>query len=443
MKPRNYLERLSHKIDHIPHSNFIAMVVGILILNSALFLFLNAILFDPQVHWEGAQGYGKIAENLVSTGVYTANTAGPTAARPPVYPLFLAGIRALFGPTSWPQPAIYVQAVLLALCGWTAINLAMDLFKNRLAGLAVCMLFITHIHFNLEALAQRETLLYTLLLLFFFRIIYSPSQRGTSALALGTLAGLSYLTRPTGIILIFFCGLFSWQIWNHFGFKKALQQAILCAIAILTMIAPWQFYVYRNFNTFTFRPSSNAGENLYKGNTPHLVGIYPWVDVDLINPHIKEKLIQAGITGQLERDQFLKREAAHHIKENPKQFLLSALIKTGALYSPLRTPFGSGKLEIEEGRYVLHDFKFYPFFFACIPHITLLLLGGIFFGFATFKPSPEIKRFACYTGGYFLLVTLLHILTFGETRFRLPMDMLLIIMTAGWLTLRANNTPSA
>ena len=49
----------------------------------------------------GTETYALIARNLLDAGLYALDGMWPTAIRPPVYPLFLAGLMALGG-ASWP-----------------------------------------------------------------------------------------------------------------------------------------------------------------------------------------------------------------------------------------------------------------------------------------------------------------------------------------------------
>ncbi|MFQ5428677.1 MAG: ArnT family glycosyltransferase [Phycisphaerae bacterium] len=388
----------------------------------------------------GSESYSTIARNWVERGRYSLAGDTPTAYRPPAYPALLAACMWLFQ-DSWRLGALVIQLGLGVACGLLVFALLTRVFQDRLAGALGVVLYVTDICFQAEVTARRETVLFTALLLAFFYILLSGATGTRRMVLLALFAGLAYLTRPVGALLI---AVFLFALVLDSGGPRVSSRLRRVGIGITVLIftiAPWHVYVYHHFKTLTFAPTCTGGLNLYQGNNPATDVIYPYVDVDLHSPEVHALLIENGIPAEdeLAVDTFLRAEAKRYIREHPLRFLRAGAVKALALYSPVPVPLGTGQVRRRAGQVVLERFT---------PHLSkatfaftfhgLLLLGGTLFFWATRRQRGVCRndRAVAYLMGFLVLVTLLHAVTFGETRFRLPLDPLLILFAAlagaGW-----------
>ena len=70
-----------------------ALALGV----SALYLGIFAGAFGGLAHWPGSESYIRIAANVVDGKGYSLDGLYPTALRPPLYSLILAGTMELVG----------------------------------------------------------------------------------------------------------------------------------------------------------------------------------------------------------------------------------------------------------------------------------------------------------------------------------------------------------
>ncbi len=230
--------------------------------------------------WEGSHGYSMLAMTFVETGTFS------TASRPPLYPVFLAAIIRVAG-KNWLWPAILAQSGLSLICGTMLVWFCVRCLRNPLAAWLMALLYASHIHLNIENLAQRETVLFCVLfVLLLFALYRARGSRGYAAT--GAIAGLLYLTRPTGTVVLAMLMLILLYQWRRIPPRKLVGAGASLLLAFFVVTLPWNLLVLRNFGDVRLLPSSTNGENLFKGNTPALDGIYPYVDVDLYNPWIAD-----------------------------------------------------------------------------------------------------------------------------------------------------------
>lgn len=414
----------SDKFDTTTLTLVVILVLGVFQLSAVLLEYFRS---DTLIEFAGVEQYSHIAKNLIEQGLYSKDDVRPTAYRPPGYPLFLLPLIVLFG-DSFGYAAMFVQALLDIGCGLLIVFISMRVFKSKLAALLSALLFGLHYTFHWESLAQRETVLFTFLVLLFFFFLLGKKSPLIYAVLAG-LAALAYLTRPTGLLL--FPVIFVDLLFQKYQPRTLLKHSFIVLISILVIIAPWHIYLYKNFQTFSFLPSSTAGINLYHGNNPDFHNIYPYVDVDRLTPMIQALKQAGGIdANEVTVDQFLRQEAWSFIRRHPARSIQNALVKLVAFYSPVYTPLGAGELVGETGNVVIKDYKFFGFNPTRLPHlvlVTLVLLGVLLFFRKINRYTAEQKIQIFLMGCFILFVTVLQMLTVGETRYRLPLDPLLIL----------------
>lgn len=395
----------------------------------------------------GGATYQLIAENLTRHGRYSIDGIHPTGYRPPLYPLVLAGIHHLTNAHArlgGAAPAVTILAVHLALdlaCLALLLMLTHRLTRSPRAMLAAGTLFALDTAFHHETLAQRETVLYTALLLGFAVLMARRTVSLSSLMSATVVAALAWLARPTGILLvplILAMALFAGpdRAWR----LRVMRAAVVCLL-LSAVVMPWQAFLYRSFHAWVPAGATSGGLNLYQGNNPAAGVLIPYVDVDAYKPAIDDRLSAEGLPpfAELARDRRLRAEAIAYIQSDPVAFAHRAVANALALFSPVPTPLGSARLMIEDdGDVRLADLRYHasPWTFVSTAFGLTLLAGVAFALLSGRRPHPYSHNVMRVVWGYILLTTALHAVTFGETRFRLPLDPLLIAIAATAIPLR-------
>ncbi|HVA65697.1 MAG TPA: glycosyltransferase family 39 protein [Elusimicrobiota bacterium] len=186
-------------------------------------------------------GYNLLAENLLKSGTYRMFGKLDTD-REPFYPLVLAAIHGLLGPS--PVPGIVFNALVGVGCCWLACLIALCLFDNRLAALislAAAAFYPEWIYYG--AYFYREPLM-TLLLGLWIWLWLSRGSRSEifNHALMGLSFGLLGLTRsamlPLGAAFVPIAALrIEPRRW-----LKTLGLFIICACAVQ---APWAWRNYK------------------------------------------------------------------------------------------------------------------------------------------------------------------------------------------------------
>ncbi|MEM1068087.1 MAG: hypothetical protein AAGG48_08770 [Planctomycetota bacterium] len=210
--------------------------------------------------------------------------AEPVAYRVPVYPWFLAIVRALAGPYSLPvivglQTGMMVMSLLLA--GFIATRITR--LPSALVWTLLVALPITSA-FSFSAALLTESLFIFLLMLHLCTVLhYDDRPTGWRATLLGLTFGLTLLTRPIILLLwVVYIPLFPWlqrrrrnRVGKNVpqpGLIGGLGHAALAAVTVCALVAPWVLrnkavfdeyflteFVGRNLWVVTFQDGSGAG----------------------------------------------------------------------------------------------------------------------------------------------------------------------------------------
>lgn len=395
---------------------------------------------ELSAQFHGSASYRQIAENIVEKGLYSLDGVHATAYRPPLYPLFLALLMWPFR-QAWIFAAILLQSLMDILVGILTVSISLNVFRSKLNASLTAFLYIIHLRFHLESVKQRETILFALLLMLFTYLLIAGRRTFFTYVALSLVSALAYLTRPTGVLLL---PILLLAILLQRGTPMKNREVLTCLAVVIMLfvvvILPFHTYLYRQFSRFSpFVPSSTTGLNLYQGNNPITQKIYPYVDVDVLYPWIQEMLAQEGIDDEFQASQFLRNRAIDYILKHPAAFLKRAVAKFCAMYSPITTPLGSGRLVERDGKVVLSDFRFSLLSKSVIFNavlVTALLTGAIAFLTRLRRCHGFSRTQAFLILCPIVLVTLVHMITFAETRFRLPLDPLIIILAASYYSLK-------
>ncbi len=379
----------------------------------------------------GANSYGAISEHLFQSQTYSLDGEHPTFSRPPLYP-FLLMLTRMVSAAEWSVLAMSVQALLglgsLVLVYATARRVFAEQSTSHIA----VLLYALHLTLHKEQLIQRETALFEFLMLAFVFLIVTLRAPLTRVVTTAILAGLAFLTRPTGFWL--FPILLAYiLLYPEFHIKEKLKLGVLALIAFEAILLPWQIYHFKNFGEFSFATSSNAGVNIFKGNARVLGDIYPAIDVDLADDFIDSLLAERELVGERERNRYLTEQGVAGIVADPGGFLQRFLQKSIYFFSPVEIPFGRGEVAMgNEGRLTVANYRI-GFGVRNFAHfvVSMIIVPLGFIGFyqaITSKGMPTI--WASISLVIILSTMITYAMFFVLLRYRLPLDGLFCIAAA-------------
>jgi hypothetical protein len=197
----------------------------------------------------------------------------PTTFRPPLLPMLVAPVYALFGPHH--LLALLLQIVLSALAVPLAAQLARESLPSALGARTAWItaplvaLWPPLIYFS--GVLGTETLAILLSLLALLLAVRLFVRGGTAlALATGVSLGLAALARPTALPLAALLGAWVFLLAPR-PFGRRAQDALLVALGLLLCVLPWTL---RN-HAVTGRwlaITSGGGNALYDSNNPIVIG---------------------------------------------------------------------------------------------------------------------------------------------------------------------------
>jgi len=193
--------------------------------------------------WSFAQGHGLPPSNRAPAG-------GPSAFRPPAYPVFLGNVYAVVGREA-PAMARLVQTVL----GTLAVGL-IGLIAARIWGRRVGMLAL-----GIAAIAPPLVILSTALVsealfipVMLAAVLAALEARRSSrplrwAIVTGVLVGVAELTRTNALVLLPALGLALWTAQPGSPRRALVRVTAMVAAAVLT-VAPWTVRNWLRFHAF-------------------------------------------------------------------------------------------------------------------------------------------------------------------------------------------------
>lgn len=227
--------------------------------------------------------YANIAENWMRHGVYGITNSGvimPTLSRLPGYPVFLAGVFAIFGIGNF-RAVLLVQVLFdLGTCGLIA-DLARKLFSERAGRVAFLLAGLCPFLANYAATALTETLE-----IFFTALALNLATRALRAdranrlwIGCGLSIGAGILLRPDGGILLIAVG--GYLIWlllrsltgaTAFRTPSIVQAGIIVGVCAIAPLIPW---TWRNLhNLHRFQPLAPRYAN--DADEPPMMGFNRW-----------------------------------------------------------------------------------------------------------------------------------------------------------------------
>lgn len=310
-------------------------LVALLLL--AALLRLGVICWKPESLAEDRDLYWGIARHLAAgDGFVHPDLGHPTAYRPPLYPLLLAGVIVVGGGIK--LLAVF-QIGLSVATVWLTWRLGRKLGLKSNARLAAALVAVNPLLIQATALAMTETLCAFLLVV----VLLSVPEIGTAKRrwSLGVLIGLAVLCRPTvwaavtlmsAVIAACCFGMKSTD--KRWRMAEVAHSSLPILVALGLTIAPW---VIRNWLVFgtPIVTTTHGGYTLLLGNNDEAYreeiaqpSAGQW-DSRAWQESLEEDLRCAGIArrDEVARDRWMQMLAGNWITQHPREFAESCWLR--------------------------------------------------------------------------------------------------------------------
>ena len=429
--PLNTLPRDAYSSKNQDRKAILLAIVTALVITIFQIQLANFIFTDIQDFWQsGSPSYGIIAHSITEKGIFSLDQITPTAYRPPLYPLFLAAFLSF---TNNPEPIIVAQSIFAGLTFALHTLLTYRFTKKSWPTLVIIFLFALGIFIPLDNVVQHETVLFTFLLTLGGYIFTSEMEAHTTTkvLALGFVLGLSCLVRPLAPAVLLASGIwFLWLLRTHKSKILVAKRLALFLLTFLLTLVPWGIRNWQALGTFSLS-TTTSGINLWKGNNPATKDIYPTLEIDLFTPLLTEIPSESGwwdslknvpTMSEVEQNEYLFSLGMQYIQERPFHFLKMGLTKSWALWTPQNVPLATGVIKWTPSGAIISDIV--PYYDNIIA--TLILYLFLLPGLWKQRRSP----FVWYLVAWSIALTAIHFITFAESRFRWPLNMLMLPIAA-------------
>jgi len=384
-----------------------------------------------------AQGHG--FSFAVDTWPY-ARADQPTAFWSYLYTLYLALVYAIFG--YHPLAARLIQAVIVGvLMPWLAWRIARRPFGERVGLIAagITAFYFYFIHYAASLMSEAfyiVGILWTVdaAMRLAATLAGQPASR-RRALALGLELGLAMavtlLLRQ--VVIGFYAVLAIWLLWLALR-RRAVRRLLIAGVAAVAvtgvLVSP---FVARNYQVFgrLAMPNTNAGFTFFWSNHP-IYGtrfeatLSPTHGVsyqELIPPELRD-LNEAAL------DRALLARGLQFVADDPGRYLLLSLSRIPIFFQFWPTPDST---LLSNAARVLSFGLFLPFMlYGLILAAWHLRRGGpLRPGPVADDGAPDLR--AAYVGLFFLFIlvyTAIHLASWANVRYRLPVDAFLIMFAA-------------
>lgn len=352
-----------------------------------------------------------LAENLARNGSYanpfSVLATGPSAANPPLYPVFLALLFKILGSTTLVAFAATLATIFAnAFTAMLLPRLSGVFFGDRRPGIVAAVFWILAV-----PLWPCWDVGFTVLALVLFCLKTESDARKSGVIFSGAVAGLLaaalFLMNPSTILIFL-----PWIVWEAYRGRLAPKKtAGYCTLILCTVMAAgisWGVRNHARLGRFVIR--TNLGVTLYSSNNdcanPSLEGSEATNCYQARNPNTSvEEAEMVRALGEIQYDRMRVHEAKVWIESHPGRFMRITLARIGYFWFP--TPDDS------------------LFRSAVVWVATFLSIPGLFL---------MIRRrmgVAAFVSAVFLIYPLMYYIVVSDIRYRLPI-LWLSLLPCGW-----------
>jgi len=376
------------------------MLSAIFVAGLALRLAYIALLRGaPETHTEDPYYYSLIARHLIEGKGYLEIAA--RAYRPPAYPWLLAGIYSVAGVNlTAARVALAIFGALSAVCAALWVRQLSTRRIGYFAGFAVAI-YPQFVRYPQTLYSEA----FYLFLLFAGMALLMTALRRSSLLVAaltGVTFGLAALTRETAWMMPAIVGFWLLLSRKHFSRPAAKVWLTMAAATVLTIL-PWTVRNYLVLRTFV-PVATNSGINFYIGNNPAATGLPDWRLVPGVAWNDGANEVEAHRQGMREGLRYIRGHAALTVGMWFKKVWL--------LWRPPVYGYQGLSVSVAAMRFL---------WLVCY----LFTLGFGVFGFLKLWQSPA-RMLVLLPLLVMMCFSIPYILTFTDTRYRLPMEALAI-----------------
>lgn len=335
----------------------------------------------------------------------------PTASIEPGYPLLLASVFKITGPST--GAVFFLNSIFALLGAWAVWKLTAENWGEKQALLAALIWSLYPYYVYYSAYAMTDMIHISLLPLIILLTIRSSSNTGAGFLS-GLATGILFLIRSTAIFLVPIQ-----LIW--LSVKRKWRTALMLTAGFILCCIPW---VARNqlvLGSPVLMPSKGS-LNLWMRNNPSLLAIEGITIPGFIEDRIRrsdllEYPVMDGFDTELDRSRLLMDRAKEFIFANPLLFSYLTVMRFGMFLSPI-----GGTIENPIAKLA-----------GLLIYLPILIIAAA----EAFRRRRDGRVILLIS--VFVLYLALHSLAHGGVRYRLPVDTVLIILAslfagrrAGW-----------
>lgn len=401
----------------------VAIALGLVV---RLAIFWHTAALGPEIQDE--QHYVQLAQNIVAGNGLAWAPGQPTSIRPPLFPGLVAAIFSVAG--TWNLQAVRAVQILLALLTIPVIcELGRRTFSAAAGRYAAAIVFLypSFVFFNFTILTET---LFSLLLVTFvlLTVMLVQSPRAAIAFFCGVTLGLAALTRsvlwPLPLLL---CPLLAVLVPGSLRIRLAVPAVLLAGYAVV--IAPWAVRNTRLQGVVTI-VDTMGGMNLRLGNYEYTPDDRMWAAVGLTGEQNWSYPLAHEFPGQHltegEKDRWAQRKAIEYMRAHPRTTLRRAAIKFADFWG----------LEREYAAGVQQDMYHPPGWLGAAASLVIVAgyLAVIVCGVAGIWLTPPPWRLHVLLLLPVVLITAVHTVVFGHSRYHLPLIPIFALYGSALLT---------
>jgi 4-amino-4-deoxy-L-arabinose transferase-like glycosyltransferase len=347
--------------------------------------------------------YDALAKSVLHGDAYEVN--GLFATRMPGYPMLVASVYALVGPSI--KAVLILQGVLSGVATWLVYAIARRMGTQvALVAAALAACDPLSIGFSAALLSEMP---FTLLLLLALWILVKILEEGRFGwwLLLGIVWGGAVYMRASALWCV--VPLAAWTVWRgrrgpeHGGFWRPILGMVVATAIVFVTLLPWQTRNFSLFHNHFFRLTTLEGISLYEA-------VYPLADGSPQQDKIVLPAEMQGL-GEAARNDEWNRRAWRYVLNDPGRMLRLALHKAARTWSP-----SLNAVEYQNGNVQAVMVAWY---------VPLFVFGLI--GLLAGRTSITIKGLLMIPVLYF---TAVHSLFLGSVRYRVPLMPLVCLFAA-------------
>jgi 4-amino-4-deoxy-L-arabinose transferase-like glycosyltransferase len=306
------------------------------------------LLATPGAFEADTDGYRRLAENLVRHGTFGSDGV-PTAYRPPLYPLMLAGCVAL---GDYDRAALGLLHVVLGVAMVFLVwRLGANAGLSSSAVLAALLVALDPILLMQSAQVMTETLATFLTTAGLAALLWTARRPTAPRAALaGVMLGLGVLCRPTLLLwAILVAVVFAFYFRGMPGSQEnsrrltaagrtaeTFRLPLAFVLGVLFVLSSWTIRNQLQFG----RPivtTTHGGYTMFLANNPEF---YEWLGSGRWGSVWRAERFDAAwnerrLHDELESDRLAYREAWQTIRQAPGTFCYACLVRLGRFWSPL------------------------------------------------------------------------------------------------------------